>query len=82
MENFYAEFAKAYPASSIIVSVQKVGGSEVGESHDNAAWRYLILFVEGVSSFVVARGSATFYGHQTHEQIADSVNEYYEDGDL
>lgn len=82
MESFYAEYAKAYPASSTVISVQKVGGGEVGMAYENSVWRYLITFIEGTSVYVVAKGSLTVYGHSTHEEYADRVNEYYEDGDL
>ena len=82
MENFYAEFAKAYPQNNLVITVQKIGGGEVEVAYENASWRYIALFIEGTSVYTVAKGSQTFYGLHGHEEVADKLNRYYEDGEM
>lgn len=81
-ENFSPEFSKCFD-NRVIVVISKMGGGTVGKKYTNEMWSYLVLAVDGISVYRVAKGNAFRIGKPaSHETAADIVHDYYSDGEI
>lgn len=81
LRDFVPESTTLFENSNIVL-IEKSGGGTLGKYYRGEDWRYIVLLSDGPSVYVCAKGTVTLNGSHNHESAAQSVYDYYSEGDI